>query len=87
VTVPPDLGPDDLDEHGAPRDEPGLSFTTIRHLGAQYRDRADEQRKRTGEVNQGELDAWLRRTLRSMVFPEHVEVEFERVMQVVFEGP
>jgi hypothetical protein len=38
----------------------------------------------SGDVNSTELDAWLRATLRQEVFPEHVEIEFERVMRVVF---
>ena len=34
-------------------------------------------------LDAGALDAELRAILRKEVFPEHVEIEFERVMKVV----
>ena len=38
-----------------------------------------------GDTRTAELDAWLRQRLADEgVRPEHIEIEFERVMQVVF---
>jgi len=91
VVEVPDLGPDQLDEHGAPvaangSGEPGLSQGCIRELANEYVDRAAAQNERneTGEVNRAELDAWLKAVLAEKVLPEFVEVGFERVMKVVF---
>jgi hypothetical protein len=46
----------------------------------------DEGYRRSHEerLDTAELDAELRAILREEVFPEHVEIEFERIMQVVF---
>jgi putative DNA primase/helicase len=66
--------------------EPGLSQWRIRELARWYLDRAEAQRQETGDVCSAELDAGLRQVLVEEVFPEFVEVEFERVMQVVFAG-
>ena len=90
----PDLGPDPLDEHGAPHparphplsSEPGLSLYTIRELASWYEEEGD--RRRVGlDLDQAALDRDLRRRLAELgVFPEFIEIEFERVMQVVFPG-
>jgi hypothetical protein len=87
----PNLGPDDRDEHGYPlagngSTEPGLSRRRIRELAGQYQDRAYANAHETGgDTRTAECDAWLRAILREEVdLPEHVEIEFERVMQVVF---
>jgi hypothetical protein len=93
----PDLPPDPLDEHGAPRpaarphssnnsndDGRGLSRRRIQELADWY---AEESYRRShkDQFDAAALDAELRAILgREGVFPEHVEVEFERVMQVVF---
>jgi putative DNA primase/helicase len=90
VVEVPDLGPDQIDEHGAPvangGNEPGLSQGRIRELAHWYLDRATVQNEEseTGDVSSAELDAALREVLREEVFPEFVEVEFERVMKAVF---
>jgi hypothetical protein len=82
--VPPDLGPDSLDEHGRPHDEPGLSRRRIQELADWYK---DETHRRYNENNPdpAALDAELRAILRKEVaFPEHVEIEFARVMELLF---
>jgi hypothetical protein len=86
----PDQGPDPLDEHGAPRAatnggaEPGISRQRIRELADWYKDET-HRRYNDGTLDTPELDAELRAILREEVdLPEHVEIEFERVMQVVF---
>jgi hypothetical protein len=82
----PQLPPDPLDEHGVPQGS--VSQGRIREFARDYLDRAVAQHQRegnvSGDVNSNELDAWLRATLRQEVSPEHVEIEFERVMRVVF---
>ena len=82
----PEHGPDPLDEHGAPADggELGLSQGCISDLGHQYLDRAAAEREATGDVSTAVHDAWLRATLAEQVLPERVEIEFERVMRVVY---
>jgi hypothetical protein len=84
----PDLGPDHLDQHGAPaashETEPGLSRRRIRELADWY---ADETNRRYNEnaLDTAELNAELRAILREEVdLPEHVEIEFKRVMAAVF---
>jgi len=89
----PDLGPDPLDVHGAPRaaqsqpsndGEPGLSRRRIQELADWYKDET-HRRYNEGRLDTAELDAELRLILREeVVFPEHVEIEFARVMTVVF---
>jgi hypothetical protein len=67
--------------------EPGLSPRTIRDLADAYQERTYAQYKENGstEVDYRPIDAWLRQRLREEVaFPEHVEIEFERIMQAVF---
>ena len=87
------LGPDPLDEPGAPRavptqpsngGEPSLSRRRIQELADWYADEG-HRRHNAGTLDTAALDAELRAILREEVaFPEHVEIEFERVMQVVF---
>ncbi len=64
--------------------EPGLSPYTIRDVASWYEEEAN--RRRVGTIiDQDALDRDLRRLLAERgVFPECIEVEFERVMQVVF---
>jgi Protein of unknown function (DUF3631) len=64
--------------------EPGLSQRDIEQLACWYADHADAQRKGGCEVDQVDADASLRRKLAECVLPEHIELEFERVIQVVF---
>jgi hypothetical protein len=60
---------------------PGLSPRDLQALVRRYLEQADAQ----GDgLDQAALDADLRQALRERVLPEHVETEFERVMQVVF---
>jgi hypothetical protein len=66
--------------------DPGLAPRDLMRLANSYKERCDAQRKGGAEVDQEELDAGLRQVLAEMVLPEHVDVEFERVMQAVF-GP
>ena len=89
----PDLGPDPLDEHGAPlaahttpstNGGPVLSPFTIRDLANWYEEEA--ARRRVGiNVDQDTLDRDLCRLMAKRgVSPEFISAEFERVMQVVF---
>ena len=87
----PHLGPDSLDEHGAPvatngGTEPGLSHWRIRNLAEQYQELAyANARANDGDTRTADCDAWLRRTLAEQgVLPESVEVEFERIMAELF---
>jgi putative DNA primase/helicase len=65
--------------------ESGLSPRRIRELADWFEDQG-YQRHCKGNLDTAELDADLRLILREEVaFPEHVEIEFERVMQLVFE--
>jgi hypothetical protein len=90
----PDLGLDPLDEHGAPlaahaspstNGEPGLSRRRIQNLADWYADE-EYRRKHEGRLDTAELDADLRAILQDEVFPEDVEIEFERVLRAVFGG-
>jgi Protein of unknown function (DUF3631) len=89
VAEVPNLPPDPLDEHGAPQAdnggiEPGLSRRRIRELADWYSDQG-QQRYCEDRLDTTELDDELRAILREEVaFPEHVEIEFARVMQIVF---
>jgi hypothetical protein len=82
----PDMPPDTLDEHGAPKAATsGLSEGRIRELGQWCLDRAEAQwRANGGEIDQVEIEEGLRIILREEVFPEFVETEFQKVMQRVF---
>jgi hypothetical protein len=63
-------------------DEAGLSGYRIRQLAGWYLDRADAERRETGTIRQTELDEALRTLLaEDGVFPEFIDVEFERVMR------
>jgi hypothetical protein len=69
---------------GNGEEEPGLSRRRIRELADWYQDQG-HQRHNDGTLDTAELDADLRLILREEVaFPEHVEIEFERVMRTVF---
>ena len=89
VVPVPDQGPDPLDAHGeplaagsGPKIEPGLSSWRIRELADWYMDET-HRRYNEGTLVTAELDADLRAILREEVdVPEHVEIEFERVMQM-----
>jgi uncharacterized protein DUF3631 len=93
----PDVGPDALDDHGAPVAapaptnggiEPGLSQRRIRDLAEQYQELAYANAQETGgDTRTAQCDVWLRQTLaEDGVLPESVKVEFERVMTEVFRG-
>jgi hypothetical protein len=91
VVEMPEPPPDLLDEHGAPQPtnggtEPGLSAYSIRELAEAYQERtyAQYEESGSGDVDHRPLDAWLRQRLREMVLPEHIEIEFKRVMDAVF---
>jgi hypothetical protein len=64
----------------------GISAWRIRRLTDEYHDRAYANAQETGgDTRTADLDAWLRQKLADEgVLPEFVEVEFERVMAVVF---
>jgi len=85
----PDQGPDPLDAHGAPLGatnggpEPGLSRRRIRELADWYSDE-NHRRYNDGTLDTAALDDELRDILLEEVFPEHVEIEFKRVIDVVF---
>jgi len=67
----------------APHGEPGLSSRRIQALADWYADKAYYQ---YSAINAGDLDAKLRAILREEVFPEHVEIEFQRVKKAVWRG-
>ena len=60
-----------------------MSSRRIQELADWYSDQAC-QRNNENTLDTAALDDELRAILREEVFPEHFEVEFERVMQVVF---
>jgi len=67
--------------------EPGLSSYTIHELAHWYEEEGNRRRVGPG-LDQNLLDRDLRRILAERgVFPEFIEIEFERVMQVVFAVP
>lgn len=66
------------------RGKPGLSQRDTERLADWYEDRADAQRQGSCDLNQAELATLLRRKLAEYVLPEHVELEFGRVLQAVF---
>jgi hypothetical protein len=92
----PELPPDPLDEHGAllvararsaNDTEPGLSRRRIQELADWYSDQG-HCRHNARTLDTAALDEELRAILREEVeFPEHVEIEFERIMQIVYSGP
>jgi hypothetical protein len=92
--VPPPSREDDCAEpRAAPRaartqssngSELGLSRRRIQELADWYSDQG-HRRHNAGTLDTAALDAELRAILREEVaFPEHVEIEFERVMKAVF---
>lgn len=63
----------------------GLSCWRIQELADWYTERAYAAAQETGgDTRTAELDIELRMILREEVFPEFVEIEFTRVMDVVF---
>lgn len=95
VVAVPDLPPDALDEHGAPvapspanggDQEAGVSSRRIQRLTDEYQNRAYTNAQETGgDTRAAECDAWLRQKLADEgVRPEHIEIEFRRVMAAVF---
>jgi hypothetical protein len=65
------------------RAEPGLSWRRVQELADWYSDEG-HQRYCENTLDTATLDAELRTALAEEVFPELVEIEFERVMKVVF---
>jgi hypothetical protein len=65
------------------RAEPGLSWRRVQELADWYSDEG-HQRYCENTLDTATLDAELRTALAEEVFPEFVEIEFERVMKVVF---
>jgi hypothetical protein len=67
--------------------EPGLSRRRIWDLAEQYQELAYANAQATGgDTRTADCDAWLRQTLaEGGILPEHVEVEFARVMAQVFQ--
>jgi putative DNA primase/helicase len=63
--------------------ESGLSSRRIQEHADWYSDQAYWHYSKNA-LDAGVLDAELRAILRKEVFPEHVELEFERVMKMVF---
>src|SRR5262249_54551432 len=61
---------------------PGLSSRRVQELAEWYADQAYWKYSKSA-LAAGALDAELRAILRKEVLPEHVEIEFERVMKVV----
>jgi hypothetical protein len=63
----------------------GLSPCLTRQLANWYLEKFEEEKLATGTVQQNALDAELRAFLADNgVFPEFIEIEFERVMRAVF---
>jgi putative DNA primase/helicase len=85
VVETPDLGPDSLDEHGAPG-VPPLTQGHARDLAEQYHGKAVEEHNTspTGDVNSAKLDAWLRETLAAELAPEQIRAAVKQVMDLVF---
>jgi hypothetical protein len=90
----PELPPDTLDERGARLEthtspstngEPGLSRRRIQQLVDWYADE-EYRRRHEGRLDAAELDADLRAVLQDEVFPEDVEIEFERVLRAASGG-
>ncbi len=72
--------------HAYPRDEPlGLSEWRIRQLAAEFQEWANAEFDATHNVNRAALEHRLRAVLAAEgVAPEFIEIEFERVMKIVF---
>jgi hypothetical protein len=84
---PTPTGPDSNCAHTQPANggDLGLPRRDLVRLANSYKERGDAQRNGGAEVDQEELDAGLRQVLAEMVLPEHVEIEFARVMEIVFQ--
>ena len=84
---PTPTGPDSNCAHTQPAKggDLGLPRRDLVQLANSYKERGDAQRNGGAEVDQEELDAGLRQVLAEMVLPEHVEIEFARVMEIVFQ--
>jgi hypothetical protein len=84
---PTPTGPDSNCPHTQPANggHLGLPRRDLVRLANSYKERRDAQRTGGAEVDQEELDAGLRQVLAEMVLPEHVEIEFARVMEIVFQ--
>jgi hypothetical protein len=65
---------------------PGLSQRDIDRQVAWYNDAAHRDMQAGREIDTGKLDAELRRRLAELVLPEHIDTEFQRVMDGVY-GP
>src|SRR5262249_7037030 len=85
----PDLGPGPLDEPGQPvatsngTAAPGLSRRRLQELADWY---AAKPYYQYTPIDAGHLDGELRAILREEVFPEHIEIEFQRVKKAVWRG-
>jgi len=85
----PDLGPDDLDEHGALREagaakSPPLTPGHARDLRAWSLEWIADQEANGLEVTTAGLEAELRIILREELPPEEVEAAIAQVMDLVF---
>jgi hypothetical protein len=70
---------------GANDTDKGLSCYLVRQLANWYLGKFEEERLETGTVQQQVLDVELRALLVDHgVFPEFIQIEFERVMKVVY---
>jgi hypothetical protein len=65
----------------------GLSRRDIDAHADWYQESAYSQMQEGGDVNAAALDEELRRRLAAQVLPEHIEIEFQRVMDAVFGAP
>src|SRR5262249_53640140 len=94
--VPVPTWPEDaIDEHGVPLagrpqpsspGEPGISRRRIEELDGWDKEQTP-QRDKESRLDTPSLDDWRRAIIREEVaFPERVEIEFARVMGVVFAG-
>jgi putative DNA primase/helicase len=70
------------------RDEPGLSQRRLKEIASWYVEEVEHRRAGGADLDpqsQADLDGWLRRVLREEdVFPEFLEIEFQRVMEEIF---
>jgi len=73
-------------KQGQPLIELGLSAWAIRGVADEYIERGYANMQATdGDTRTAELDAWLRQRLAELgVRPEHIEIECQRVMAVVW---
>jgi hypothetical protein len=73
-----------LEPGAANHTDKGLSHYLIRQLAGWYLERFEKERQATGAVEQETLDAELCAVLAEHGVPaEFVEIQFERVMEVV----